>query len=99
VIFFREHFRKMVILNVFSEFPSRLIDFRFSAVHLSVSGVCSVCRMYSICRWNFVVVRGQLSSVGCRVLKVDCRVSLSMFVVRSWLSGDGCQVLAVDCRT
>jgi hypothetical protein len=41
----------------------------------------------------------QLSSVGCRVLKVDCRGSLSMFVVWSRLSGVGCQALAVDCRT
>ncbi len=45
------------------------------------------------------VVGFQLSSVGCRVLKVNCRGSLSMFVVCSRLSGVGCQVLAVDCRT
>jgi hypothetical protein len=37
-----------------------------------------------------------VSGVGCRVLAVDCRVS--MIAVGSFLSGVGCRVLTVDCR-
>ena len=48
---------------------------------------------------SVLVVCFWLSGVGCRVLTVDCRVSLSVIVVGSWLSGVCCRVLAVGCRS
>ncbi len=38
-----------------------------------------------------------LTSVGCWVLTVDCRVLLSVIVVGSLLSGVGCRVWVVTC--
>jgi hypothetical protein len=39
-----------------------------------------------------------LLDVGCRLLAIGFRVSLSVVVVRSWLSGVVYRVLVVDCR-
>ncbi len=45
-----------------------------------------------------VSYRMSVSGVGCRILTVDCRVSVSVIVVVSLLSGVGCRVLTDDCR-
>jgi hypothetical protein len=64
--------------------PSRLLSVGYRAV------VLFVC--------NCISVDGScLSGVGCRILTVDCRVSLPVVDVGSWMSGIGCRALVVDC--
>jgi hypothetical protein len=53
-----------------------------------LSGVCFVCQVYL----SLVIVYCWLSSVGCRILAIYIRMSLSAGVVGFWLSGVGCRV-------